>query len=82
MHHARRITVTQPNHKQPSYTKELGPETFIFPVIFIGFFALFAFQMGLANTLNTIMNTAYRLLFPDCFPNSALSRWPITFCSR
>ena len=54
--------MTQPNHKQPSYTKELGSETFVFPVIFIGFFALFAFQMGLANTLNTIMNTAYRLL--------------------
>ncbi len=54
--------MTQPNHKQPSYTKELGLETFLFPVIFIGFFALFAFQMGLANTLNTIMNTAYRLL--------------------
>ena len=30
--------------------------------VFAGFFALFAAQMGLANTLNTIMNTAYRLL--------------------
>lgn len=45
-----------------SFVKELCPETFIFPAVFAGFFALFAAQMGLANTLNTIMNTAYRLL--------------------
>ena len=45
-----------------SYKKELGLETFIFPFIFIGFFALFAVKMGLANTINTMMNTAYRLL--------------------
>ena len=45
-----------------SFVKELCPETFIFPLFFAGFFALFAVQMGLANTLNTIMNTAYRLL--------------------
>jgi len=50
------------NHNSPAYTKELGTETFVFPVIFIGIFAFFASQMGLANTLNTIMNTAYRLL--------------------
>ena len=45
-----------------SYTKELGVETFLFPVIFIGIFILFASKMGLANALNTMMNTAYRLL--------------------
>ena len=44
------------------YKKELGLETFIFPVIFFGFFALFATQMGLENTLNTMMNTDYRML--------------------
>ncbi|MBQ4424441.1 MAG: hypothetical protein II882_01745 [Lachnospiraceae bacterium] len=44
------------------YKKEIGPENFIFPVIFFGFFAIFAAKMGLANTLNTMMNTAYRLL--------------------
>ena len=48
--------------KGTSYKKELGAETFIFPVVFIGIFVLLASQMGLANTLNTIMNTAYRLL--------------------
>lgn len=42
--------------------KELGLETFLFPVFFFGLFALFAVQMGLANALNTMMNTAYRLL--------------------
>ena len=48
--------------KKQSYTKELGLETFLFPIIFIGFFMLFAYRMGLANMLNTVMNTAYRLL--------------------
>ena len=50
------------NKEAGSFVKELCPETFIFPLFFIGFFVLFAVQMGLANTLNTIMNTAYRLL--------------------
>lgn len=45
-----------------TYKKELGLETFVFPVVFFGFFALFATQMGLENTINTMMNTAYRLL--------------------
>lgn len=44
------------------FKKELGFETFLFPLIFIAFFALFVVKMGLANTLNTMMNTAYRLL--------------------
>ena len=44
------------------FKKELGFETFLFPMIFIAFFALFVVRMGLANTLNTMMNTAYRLL--------------------
>ena len=44
------------------YKKELGWETFLFPLLFAAFFALFAFRMGLANTINTMMNTAYRLL--------------------
>ena len=45
-----------------SYKKELSLETYIFPVIFLLFCWLFAHEMGLANALNTIMNTAYRLL--------------------
>lgn len=45
-----------------AYKKELGLETFIAPFIIIGIFSLFAIRMGLANSLNTIMNTAYELL--------------------
>ena len=45
-----------------TYKKELGLETFLFPVVFFAFFALFSTQMGLENTINTMMNTAYRLL--------------------
>lgn len=42
--------------------KELSAETFIFPLLFVAFFAMLAGQMGLANTINTMMNTAYQLL--------------------
>ncbi len=45
-----------------SYKKEIGVETFVFPIIFAAFFGVFVYHMGLANTLNTMMNTAYRLL--------------------
>ena len=36
-------------------------------VITIVFFAVFAIPMGLANALNTMMNTAYSLLIDTCF---------------
>ena len=39
----------------------------IFLAAFIAFFALFAFPMGLANMLNTMMNTAYQLLLDTTF---------------
>ncbi len=42
--------------------KELGLESIIFPILFFGFFAVLAMKMGLANEINTIMNTAYELL--------------------
>ena len=55
-----------PQEKTPAsaqlFKKELGLETFLFPVFFFGVFALFAWKMGLANALNTMMNTAYGLL--------------------
>ncbi len=53
---------SEKNESGVSYKPELCLETYLFPVFFIALFALFAVQMGLANTLNTIMNTAYRLL--------------------
>ena len=37
-------------------------ETFVFPIVLVGIFAVFSSVMGLANTLNTMMNTAYSLL--------------------
>ncbi len=36
-------------------------------VSFIAFFSIFAIPMGLSNMLNTIMNTAYRLLMDTAF---------------
>ena len=50
------------DNKQTTYKKELSIETFVFPLIFFGILLFFAFTMGLANAINTIMNTAYRLL--------------------
>ena len=50
------------NDNTGPYVKELCTETFVFPLVFIAFFALFACRMGLANTINTVMNTAYSLL--------------------
>ena len=52
----------QDQKKTSAFKKEIGLETLLFPVFFIGIFVLFAMKMGLANTLNTMMNTAYRLL--------------------
>ncbi|MCR5664674.1 MAG: hypothetical protein K6G17_07375 [Oscillospiraceae bacterium] len=48
--------------KTPGFKKALGVETFVFPLVFAGVFALFAVKMGLGNAINTMMNTAYRLL--------------------
>lgn len=42
--------------------KEISIECFVFPVIFIAFFALLSYRMGLANVINTVMNTAFDLL--------------------
>lgn len=42
--------------------RDMTPETIIFPFIFVGFFTIFVNKMGLVNTLNTMMNTAYSLL--------------------
>ena len=50
------------NDKHFSYKKEISLESFIFPIVFIAIFSLFAITMGLSNTLNTMMNTAYSLL--------------------
>ncbi|MBQ9824438.1 MAG: hypothetical protein IJM63_08060 [Solobacterium sp.] len=50
------------NDNLSSYVKELCPETFIFPIVLLCFFSVFVLQMGLANAINTMMNTAYRLL--------------------
>lgn len=52
--------------------RAIGPEVFVFLVVFIGFFAMFAFKMGLANMLNTLMNTAYALLIDTVFYITAI----------
>ena len=52
---------------EQQYKPAIGWEVAVFLVGFLGFFYLFARQMGLANTLNTIMNTAYDLLLNTVF---------------
>ena len=54
-----------PNKKEkryPSQKKVLDKEVFIFIALFLAFFVYLGNAMGVANMLNTLMNTAYKLL--------------------
>ena len=46
----------------PTQKKVLDKEVFVFLVIFMGFFVYLGSRMGVANMLNTLMNTTYKLL--------------------
>ena len=46
----------------PAQKNVLDKEVFIFLTIFLAFFVYLGSQMGVANMLNTLMNTAYKLL--------------------
>lgn len=52
--------------------KEIGLESLVFPVIFVAFFGIFVAKMGMVNTLNTFMNTAYSLLIDTVFYITAI----------
>ena len=47
-------------------------EPLVFTFCLLGFFALFAIPMGMANMLNTMMETAYDLLLKTCFYLTAI----------
>lgn len=47
-------------------------EPLVFSVCLLGFFSLFAIPMGMANMLNTMMETAYDLLLKTCFYLTAI----------
>ena len=51
----------------PAQKKVLDKEVFIFLVIFLAFFVYLGSQMGVANMLNTLMNTAFKLLMETVF---------------
>ena len=51
----------------PSQKKVLDKEVFVFLAFFLGFFTYLGSQMGVANMLNTLMNTAYKLLIETVF---------------
>ncbi len=57
----------RPSPYPPNQKKAVGLEVFVFLIIFLGFFALVGSQMGIANMLNTMMNTAYELLLDTVF---------------
>lgn len=57
---AQAIQVPQFREKQSQNTGLL--RTLLFLTVFLLLFSIFTIPMGLANTLNTLMNTAYRLL--------------------
>jgi len=46
----------------PAQKKVLDKEVFVFLTVFLAFFTYLGSQMGVANMLNTLMNTAYKLL--------------------
>ena len=52
--------------------KEVCAETFIFLVALVAFFMFFASRMGVMNTINTLMNTAYALLIDTVLYLTAL----------
>ena len=56
-----------PRKVRPAQKKEIGLEAFVFIIVFVGFFGVFAWKMGMVNAMNTLMNTAYRLLIDTVF---------------
>ena len=52
----------KPEKIYPAQKKVLDKEVFIFLTLFLLFFVYLGSQMGVANMLNTLMNTAYKLL--------------------
>ncbi len=57
----------RPDPLPPGQKKAVGAEVFVFLGIFLGFFTLVGSQMGVANMLNTMMNTAFDLLINTVF---------------
>lgn len=55
-----------------SESKSKNFEPLIFTVCLLSFFSLFAIPMGMANMLNTMMETAYDLLIKTCFYLTAI----------
>ena len=51
----------------PNLRKVTDKEVFLFLALFLGFFFLVGGEMGVANMLNTLMNTAYKLLMDTVF---------------
>ena len=51
----------------PSQKKVLDKEVFIFITLFLAFFVYLGNVMGVTNMLNTLMNTAYKLLMETVF---------------
>lgn len=53
--------------KSTDFLKNRRYEAFIFLILFFGFFGYLGYVMGVANLLNTIMNTAWDLLMNTVF---------------
>lgn len=62
-----------PAQPHPNMKKVVGPECFLFLVVFFGLCAALASQMGTINMMNTLMNTAYQLLLDTVFKIMAVA---------
>lgn len=55
------------------YKKDIGPENFIFILVFFALFGILGAKMGVSNMIMTIINTSYSLLIEVCLYILAMS---------
>ncbi len=61
------VTENADGAKSAGLKKAVSLETFVFLVLFFAFFSYLGMRMGVANMLNTMMNTGYQLLLNTVF---------------
>lgn len=67
------VKQTKQANKVSAFWRNKTVGTIIFLAIFLGIFCIFCIPMGLANAMNTMINTAYRLLMDTVFYIMALA---------
>lgn len=66
----KKITIKKPQEKAVDihgYMPTVSRESFVFIIVFVSFFIFVGSKMGAVNMINTMINTAYRLLLDTVF---------------